>query len=141
MVISVAAGKMFSSLLLRCEYAPRGRVAPTGPKNTAPARRNAACAWSGRLARSPRRCSGRSLQWWTNPPAYELDFELTRSLSVEDEIDERDSMSTTWFITGTSSGFGRLLTERLLARGDGIARRPARRTRCASRCRALRREG
>jgi NAD(P)-dependent dehydrogenase (short-subunit alcohol dehydrogenase family) len=34
---------------------------------------------------------------------------------------------TTWFITGTSSGFGRLLTERLLARGDRVAatlRRP-----------------
>jgi NAD(P)-dependent dehydrogenase (short-subunit alcohol dehydrogenase family) len=30
-------------------------------------------------------------------------------------------MSTTWFITGTSSGFGRLLTERLLARGDRVA--------------------
>ncbi len=37
-------------------------------------------------------------------------------------------MATTWFITGTSSGFGRLLTERLLARGDRVAatlRRPA----------------
>jgi NAD(P)-dependent dehydrogenase (short-subunit alcohol dehydrogenase family) len=36
-------------------------------------------------------------------------------------------LSTTWFITGTSSGFGRLLTERLLARGDRVAatlRRP-----------------
>ena len=34
---------------------------------------------------------------------------------------------TTWFITGTSSGFGRLLTEQLLARGDRVAatlRRP-----------------
>lgn len=34
---------------------------------------------------------------------------------------------TTWFITGTSSGFGRLLTERLLAQGDRVAatlRRP-----------------
>jgi NAD(P)-dependent dehydrogenase (short-subunit alcohol dehydrogenase family) len=28
---------------------------------------------------------------------------------------------TTWFITGTSSGFGRLLTERLLDRGDRVA--------------------
>src|ERR1700745_1454432 len=27
----------------------------------------------------------------------------------------------TWFITGTSSGFGRILTERLLARGDRVA--------------------
>ncbi|RKR76468.1 SDR family oxidoreductase [Frondihabitans australicus] len=27
----------------------------------------------------------------------------------------------TWFITGTSTGFGRLLTERLLARGDRVA--------------------
>ena len=27
----------------------------------------------------------------------------------------------TWFITGTSSGFGRLLTEKLLARGDRVA--------------------
>jgi NAD(P)-dependent dehydrogenase (short-subunit alcohol dehydrogenase family) len=37
-------------------------------------------------------------------------------------------MAQTWFITGTSSGFGRLLTERLLARGDRVAatlRRPA----------------
>jgi NAD(P)-dependent dehydrogenase (short-subunit alcohol dehydrogenase family) len=36
-------------------------------------------------------------------------------------------MFTTWFITGTSSGFGRLLTERLLACGDRVAatlRRP-----------------
>jgi NAD(P)-dependent dehydrogenase (short-subunit alcohol dehydrogenase family) len=36
-------------------------------------------------------------------------------------------MSRTWFITGTSSGFGRELTEQLLARGDTVAatlRRP-----------------
>jgi len=36
-------------------------------------------------------------------------------------------MSTTWFITGTSSGFGRQLTELLLIRGDRVAatlRRP-----------------
>jgi NAD(P)-dependent dehydrogenase (short-subunit alcohol dehydrogenase family) len=36
-------------------------------------------------------------------------------------------MSRTWFITGTSSGFGRHLTEQLLARGDRVAataRRP-----------------
>ena len=34
---------------------------------------------------------------------------------------------TTWFITGTSTGFGRLMTEQLLARGDRVAatlRRP-----------------
>lgn len=30
-------------------------------------------------------------------------------------------MSSTWFITGTSSGFGRALTEQLLARGDRVA--------------------
>ena len=30
-------------------------------------------------------------------------------------------MSKTWFITGTSSGFGRQLTEKLLARGDRVA--------------------
>lgn len=30
-------------------------------------------------------------------------------------------MSTTWFITGTSSGFGHLLTEQLLERGDRVA--------------------
>ncbi|HBK47662.1 MAG TPA: short chain dehydrogenase [Xanthomonadaceae bacterium] len=30
-------------------------------------------------------------------------------------------MSKTWFITGTSAGLGRLLTERLLARGDRVA--------------------
>ena len=36
-------------------------------------------------------------------------------------------MTTTWFITGASSGFGRLLTEQLLTRGDRVAatfRRP-----------------
>lgn len=38
-------------------------------------------------------------------------------------------MTSTWFITGTSSGFGRELTERLLERGDRVAatlRRPER---------------
>ena len=30
-------------------------------------------------------------------------------------------MSKTWFITGTSSGFGRALTGQLLARGDRVA--------------------
>ena len=30
-------------------------------------------------------------------------------------------MTKTWFITGTSSGFGRVLTEKLLARGDRVA--------------------
>ena len=30
-------------------------------------------------------------------------------------------MSSTWFITGTSSGLGRILTETLLARGDRVA--------------------
>lgn len=37
-------------------------------------------------------------------------------------------MTTTWFITGTSSGLGRLLTEKALGRGDRVAatlRRPA----------------
>jgi NAD(P)-dependent dehydrogenase (short-subunit alcohol dehydrogenase family) len=36
-------------------------------------------------------------------------------------------MTRTWFITGASSGFGRLMTEKLLARGDRVAatiRRP-----------------
>ena len=36
-------------------------------------------------------------------------------------------MSKTWLITGTSTGLGRLLTERLLERGDRVAatlRRP-----------------
>ena len=31
-----------------------------------------------------------------------------------------NTMSSTWLITGTSSGLGRLLTERLLARGDRV---------------------
>jgi len=30
-------------------------------------------------------------------------------------------MQRTWFITGTSSGFGRIMTEQLLARGDRVA--------------------
>ncbi len=36
-------------------------------------------------------------------------------------------MTQTWFITGTSSGFGRILTEQLLGQGDRVAatlRRP-----------------
>jgi NADP-dependent 3-hydroxy acid dehydrogenase YdfG len=33
-------------------------------------------------------------------------------------------MTKTWFITGTSSGFGRMLTEKLLARGDRVAATP-----------------
>ncbi|NIE84526.1 MULTISPECIES: SDR family oxidoreductase [unclassified Burkholderia] len=39
------------------------------------------------------------------------------------------SASKTWFITGTSTGFGRILTEKLLERGDRVAatlREPAR---------------
>lgn len=39
-----------------------------------------------------------------------------RSFSPQDTI-----MPTTWFITGTSSGLGRELTEQLLARGDRVA--------------------
>jgi NAD(P)-dependent dehydrogenase (short-subunit alcohol dehydrogenase family) len=42
-------------------------------------------------------------------------------------FDTGDAMSKTWFITGTSSGIGRALTEKLLARGDRVAatlRRP-----------------
>ena len=45
-------------------------------------------------------------------------------------------MTSTWFITGTSSGFGRELTERLLERGDRVAatlRRPERLDDLASR--------
>ncbi|WP_408525529.1 hypothetical protein [Paraburkholderia fungorum] len=30
-------------------------------------------------------------------------------------------MPKSWFITGTSTGLGRVLTERLLARGDRVA--------------------
>ena len=30
-------------------------------------------------------------------------------------------MQRTWFITGTSSGFGRIMTEQLLARGERVA--------------------
>ena len=30
-------------------------------------------------------------------------------------------MAKTWFITGTSAGFGRIMTEALLARGDRVA--------------------
>lgn len=30
-------------------------------------------------------------------------------------------MSKTWFVTGTSTGFGRHLTEMLLQRGDRVA--------------------
>ena len=45
-------------------------------------------------------------------------------------------MTKTWFITGTSTGFGRELTERVLARGDRVAaalRRPATLNELASR--------
>lgn len=38
-------------------------------------------------------------------------------------------MSKTWFITGTSTGLGRLLTEKLLARGDTVAATVRRRDR------------
>ncbi|MDB5566629.1 MAG: short-chain dehydrogenase/reductase [Tardiphaga sp.] len=33
----------------------------------------------------------------------------------------KTNLSKTWFITGTSSGFGRAMTEKLLARGDRVA--------------------
>lgn len=55
------------------------------------------------------------------PASVELDFESPRSHTVEDDTDERNTMPTTWFINGTSSGFGRQLTEGLLARGDRVA--------------------
>jgi len=64
---------------------------------------------------------------WSYRQSYGLDFESTRTSSVKGASDERNTMTTTWFITGTSSGFGRLLTEQLLARGDRVAatlRRP-----------------
>jgi NADP-dependent 3-hydroxy acid dehydrogenase YdfG len=32
-----------------------------------------------------------------------------------------DAPPRTWFITGTSSGFGRILTEQLLGRGERVA--------------------
>ncbi len=32
-----------------------------------------------------------------------------------------NALQKTWFITGTSSGFGRTLAEKLLARGDRVA--------------------
>ena len=32
-----------------------------------------------------------------------------------------NTLPRAWFITGTSSGFGRTLTEKLLARGDRVA--------------------
>jgi NAD(P)-dependent dehydrogenase (short-subunit alcohol dehydrogenase family) len=36
-------------------------------------------------------------------------------------LPERNLPERNWFITGASSGFGRILTERLLARGDSVA--------------------
>jgi NAD(P)-dependent dehydrogenase (short-subunit alcohol dehydrogenase family) len=39
----------------------------------------------------------------------------------ERNLPERDLPERNWFITGASSGFGRILTERLLARGDSVA--------------------
>jgi NADP-dependent 3-hydroxy acid dehydrogenase YdfG len=48
-------------------------------------------------------------------------------LSIAPAIDTTTAWLT-WFITGTSTGFGRSLTEALLARGDRVAatlRRPA----------------
>lgn len=37
------------------------------------------------------------------------------------KVDTTKAGQRTWFITGTSSGFGRILTEKLLARGDRVA--------------------
>lgn len=41
--------------------------------------------------------------------------------STTPTIPKGRSVTTTWFITGTSSGFGRRTTERLLERGDRVA--------------------
>ncbi len=50
------------------------------------------------------------------------------ALIAEPTLQQEDhAMAKTWFITGTSSGLGRLLTERLLSRGDRVVatlRRP-----------------
>ncbi len=42
-------------------------------------------------------------------------------MSTPDHETAPASSTKTWFITGTSSGFGRLLTEKLLLRGDRVA--------------------
>ncbi len=40
---------------------------------------------------------------------------------VQPKRDWRKAMQRTWLITGVNSGFGRHMTEQLLARGDRVA--------------------
>lgn len=61
----------------------------------------------------------------TKPP--EVREQRAASGGFRRRTDWRCRMSKTWFITGTSSGFGRALTEELLSRGDrviGTVRKP-----------------
>ncbi len=109
------------------EHAPAGRVATDGRKEQAlplvEAQRVRGQA--GELAdltdRQGRRGAHGFHRTW-------LAFEWTRTPSVGNVPPTKGKfVSTTWFITGTSSGFGRLLTEQLLDRGDRVAatlRRP-----------------
>jgi NAD(P)-dependent dehydrogenase (short-subunit alcohol dehydrogenase family) len=49
-----------------------------------------------------------------------MTFKTYRRSAVQNFI-EAIPMTKSWFITGSSSGFGRLMTEQLLARGDRVA--------------------
>src|SRR6202167_5876647 len=73
------------------------------------------------IQRAPRRSGPAARRWWakaSDRPSRTVQRNQGNRDMPERNLPERDLPERNWFITGASSGFGRILTERLLARGD-----------------------